>query len=115
VAVRALATRDLGPHNALRIIAREFLVGVLNGLAFAVVMGVIAYVWFQVPDLGIVIGLAMFTNLVAAAVGGILIPLALNRLQVDPAVSSSPFVTTVTDVVGFFSFLALAAWWFGLR
>jgi magnesium transporter len=115
VAVRALATRNLGPHNAFRIIGRELLVGFLNGLAFAVVMGVIAYVWFRVPDLGIVIGLAMFTNLLAAAIGGILIPLALDRLNVDPAVSSSPFVTTLTDVVGFFSFLALAAWWFGLR
>jgi magnesium transporter len=115
VAVRALATRALGPHNALRLIGRELLVGFLNGLAFAVVMGVIAYVWFRVPDLGFVIGLAMFTNLIAAAIGGILIPLALDRLKVDPAVSSSPFVTTLTDVVGFFSFLALAAWWFGLR
>jgi magnesium transporter len=115
VAVRALATRDLGPHNALRIIGRELLVGLLNGFAFAVVMGVIAFVWFRVRDLGIVIGLAMFTNLLAAAIGGILIPLTLDKLKVDPAVSSSPFVTTLTDVVGFFSFLALAAWWFGLR
>ncbi len=115
VAVRALATRNLGPHNALRIIGRELLVGFFNGLAFAVVMGVIAYVWFRVPDLGIVIGLAMFTNMLAAAIGGILIPLGLDWLKVDPAVSSSPFVTTLTDVVGFFSFLALAAWWFGLR
>ncbi len=115
VAVRALATRELGPHNALRVIGRELLVGFINGFAFAVVMGIVAYVWFRVPDLGIVIGLAMLTNLVAAALGGILVPLALNRLKADPAVSSSTFVTTVTDVVGFFSFLGLAGWWFGLR
>jgi len=115
VAVRALATRDLGPHNVWHIIGREVVVGFLNGLAFAVIMGVIAYAWFRVPDLGLVIGIAMLANLIAAALGGILIPLALNRLRVDPAIASSAFVTTVTDVTGFFVFLALAGWWFGLR
>ncbi len=115
VAVRALATRDLGDANAWRVVTRELLVGLLNGLAFAVIAGVVAYAWFQVPDLGIVIGLAMATNLVAAALGGILIPLALDRMNADPAVSSGVFVTTVTDVVGFFSFLGIATLWFGLR
>ena len=115
VAVRALATRELSRANALRIIAREVMVGALNGLAFAVIMGVIAATWFDVSDLGIVIGLAMLTVLAAAALGGILIPLILIRLGVDPAVSSGPFVTTVTDVVGFFSFLGIATLWFGLR
>jgi Divalent cation transporter len=83
--------------------------------AFAVITGVAAYIWFKVPGLGIVIGLAMICNLIAAALGGILIPLALHRLRIDPAVASSPFVTTVTDVVGFFSFLSIATLWFGLR
>ena len=115
VAVRALATRDLNDANALRVIRRELLVGLLNGVAFAVITGAAAYVWFRVPALGVVIGLAMICNLVAAAAGGILIPLALNRLKVDPAVASTPFVTTVTDVVGFFSFLGIATLWFGLR
>lgn len=115
VAVRALATQELGDANARRVIMRELLVGVLNGVAFAVITGVAAYVWFRVPALGVVIGLAMVCNLIAAALGGILIPLALNRLRVDPAVASSPFVTTVTDVVGFFSFLGIATLWFGLR
>ncbi len=115
VAVRALATRTLSPHNALRVVSREVLVGLLNGLIFAVIMGVIAYAWFDVPQLGIVIGLAMIANLVAAALAGILIPLALNRFGIDPAVASGAFVTTVTDVTGFFAFLALAGWWFGLR
>jgi magnesium transporter len=115
VAVRALATRELSAANARRVILRELLVGVVNGLAFAVITGIAAYVWFRVPALGIVIGLAMVCNLVAAALGGILIPLGLNRLKVDPAVASSPFVTTVTDVVGFFSFLSIATFWFGLR
>ncbi|MGI8525235.1 MAG: magnesium transporter [Pseudolabrys sp.] len=115
VAVCALATRDLNDANAWRVIWRELLVGLLNGLAFAVITGIAAYVWFDVPGLGVVIGLAMITNMVAAALGGILIPIGLNRFKVDPAVASSPFVTTVTDVVGFFSFLGIATLWFGLR
>jgi magnesium transporter len=115
VAVRALATRELTDANAWRVIVRELLVGLVNGIAFAVITGVAAWAWFKVPGLGIVIGLAMLCNLVAAALGGILIPLGLNRLRVDPAVASSPFVTTVTDVVGFFAFLAIATVWFGLK
>ena len=115
VAVRALATRDLSDANAWRVIMRELMVGVFNGVAFAIITGVAAYVWFRVPGLGFVIGLAMICNLIAAALGGILIPLFLNRLKFDPAVASSPFVTTVTDVVGFFSFLSIASLWFGLR
>ena len=115
VAVRALATQELSGVNARRVIQRELMVGLLNGLAFAVITGAAAYVWFRVPGLGIVIGLAMICNLIAAAAGGILIPLALHRLKIDPAVASSPFVTTVTDVVGFFSFLSIATLWFGLR
>jgi magnesium transporter len=115
VAVRAIATRELGNANALRVILRELTVGLLNGLAFAVLTGVVAYAWFKVPDLGVVIGLAMVVNLVAAALGGILIPLVLERLRADPAVSSGVFVTTVTDVVGFFSFLGIATLWFGLK
>jgi magnesium transporter len=115
VTVRALATRQLVDANAWRVISRELAVGLLNGIAFAVITGTVAFVWFKVPDLGIVIGLAMICNLLAAACGGILIPLFLDRLNVDPAVSSAPFVTTVTDVVGFFSFLGIATLWFGLR
>jgi len=115
VAVRALATRDLTDANAWRVITRELMVGLLNGIAFAVITGIAAYIWFKVPGLGFVIGLAMICNLIAAALGGILIPLLLHRLKIDPAVASSPFVTTVTDVVGFFSFLSIASLWFGLR
>jgi len=115
VAVRALATRQLGRGNAGRVIRREIMVGVMNGVAFAVIMGAIAAAWFQVADLGLVIGLAAVTVLAAAALGGILIPLLLERIGVDPAVSSGPFVTTITDVVGFFAFLGIATLWFGLR
>ncbi len=115
VAVRALATRDLTDANAWRIVTRELMVGLVNGVAFAVITGAVAYAWFRVPGLALVIGLAMICNLVAAALGGILIPLTLHRLKIDPAVASSPFVTTVTDVVGFFAFLGIATLWFGLR
>ena len=115
VAVRALATRDLSDANAWRVIVREVLVGLVNGVAFAVITGILAYIWFKVPGLGFVSGLAMICNLLAAAFGGIAIPLVLDRLRIDPAVASSPFVTTVTDVVGFFSFLSIATFWFGLR
>ncbi|MET0278142.1 MAG: magnesium transporter [Pseudorhodoplanes sp.] len=115
VAVRALATRELNDSNAARVARREILVGLLNGVAFAVIMGAVAIAWFNVPDLGIVIGLAMVCVLTAAALGGFVIPMALTRLGVDPAVSSGPFVTTVTDVIGFFSFLGIATLWFGLK
>ena len=114
VAVRALATRELGRSNAWRIIRREAAVGLLNGLAFAVIMGILAGLWFQSMQLGMVIGLALITVLLFAALGGILVPLALNRLGVDPAVSSGPFVTSITDIVGFLAFLGIATFWFRL-
>jgi magnesium transporter len=115
VAVRALATRELRASNAGRVIGRELMVGVVNGLAFAVITGVAAAVWFKMPDLGIVIGLAMCCNLIAAALGGILVPIVIERVRADPAVASGVFVTTITDVVGFLSFLGIATLWFGLK
>jgi magnesium transporter len=115
VAVRALATRELGSSNAFRVVMRELLVGLVNGLAFALITGVAAVAWFKTPGLGIVIGLAIISNLVAGALGGILIPMVLERVRADPAVASGTFVTTVTDVVGFFSFLGIATLWFGLK
>ena len=115
VAVRALATRELGANNAMRVVVREALVALVNGLAFAAITGVAAVAWFKIPALGVVIGLAMVCNLVAGALGGILIPMALERVRADPAVASGTFVTTITDVVGFFSFLGIATLWFGLR
>jgi len=115
VAVRSLATRDLRDANAARFARRELLVGLLNGLAFATILGTIVVFWFNVPDLGVVVGLAMVCVLTAAALGGFLIPFTLTKLGVDPAVSSGPFVTTVTDVIGFLSFLGIATLWFGLR
>ena len=109
VAVRALATRDLGGYNALRIIGRETAVGLLNGLAFAAIIGFVTFLWFQNMQLAAVIAIAMVVNLVVAGLSGILIPLGLQKAGADPAIASSVFLTTVTDVVGFFAFLGLAA------
>ena len=109
VAVRALATRDLTPANAWRIIRRETLVGLGNGLAFAVIVGVVGQVWFGSMLLAGVLAAAMVINLLVAGLAGILIPMALDRVGADPALASGTFVTTVTDVVGFFAFLGLAA------
>ena len=109
VAVRAIATRELTPSNALRVSGREITVGALNGLLFGLLMAIVAGIWFGEPMLSVVIALAMLFTLVAAAVGGIVIPILLSKMGVDPALASGPFVTTVTDVVGFLAFLGLAS------
>lgn len=110
VAVRALAANDLTPTNALRVINRELLVGLVNGILFAVLMGAIGTLWFASPLIGAILAAAMIINMIVAGLAGILVPLTLDRLGIDPAVASSVFVTTVTDVVGFFAFLGLATW-----
>jgi len=109
VAVRALAMRELTDSNAVRILWKEVLVGVINGLLFAAIAGGVVWLWFSDPRLAVVIGAAMVINLLAAAFSGTVIPLAMQRFGIDPAVSSAVFLTTVTDVVGFFAFLGLAA------
>ncbi len=108
VAVRAIATRDLTGANVWRVIRREVLVGLTNGIVFAVIMGAVGVAWFGSPALGAVIGAAMVINLVIAGLAGIGVPVVLERIGVDPALASGAFVTTVTDVVGFFAFLGLA-------
>ncbi|MDJ0825117.1 MAG: magnesium transporter [Rhodobacter sp.] len=109
VAVRAIATKDLTGANVWRVIRREVLVGLVNGVLFAVVMGIVGMIWFGSAVLGGVIAAAMVINLVVAGLAGTVIPVALVRLRIDPALASGAFVTTVTDVVGFFAFLGLAA------
>ncbi|MEL6315453.1 MAG: magnesium transporter, partial [Pseudomonadota bacterium] len=108
VAVRAIATKDLTGRNVWRFIRREVLVGLINGVIFAVVMGVIGVLWFGGPEIGYVIAAAMVINLVAAGLAGTAIPVLLEKAGIDPALASGAFVTTVTDVVGFFAFLGLA-------
>ena len=109
VAVRALATRELTGTNTWRVLWKETLVGSLNGIAFAILTGIVTTLWFGMPMLGVVIALAMTVNLIVAGICGAGIPILLNRMGSDPAVSSTVFLTTVTDVIGFFAFLGLAA------
>ncbi|HJQ57881.1 MAG TPA: magnesium transporter [Vineibacter sp.] len=109
VAVRALAMGELTAANALRFFVKEALVGGANGFMFALIVGVVTWLWFHDPRIALTIAAAMVINLVAAALAGVLIPLGLQRLKIDPAVSSTVFLTTVTDVVGFLAFLGLAA------
>jgi len=107
VAVRALALREITRANALRVIGKEFVVGAINGLIFAAIIGTIASYWFEMPLLGFVIAAAMILNLVIACLSGILIPLILDKTGVDPAIASTVLLTTITDIFGFFTFLGL--------
>ena len=109
IAVRALATKELTVTNAWRAINKELLVGLINGILLAVIIGVAASIWTGSLGLGGVLAAAMIVNMVVAALAGILVPMGLEKIGVDPAVASSVFVTTITDVVGFFAFLGLAA------
>ncbi|TBN44057.1 magnesium transporter [Paracoccus subflavus] len=108
VAVRGLATKGLTKDNSVRVIRREVVVGMVNGAVFGLAIGTVTWFWFGNFGLGAVIGLAMVINLTVAALAGILVPLTLDKLGADPALASPTFVTTVTDVVGFFAFLGLA-------
>jgi magnesium transporter len=108
IAVRALATRELNRTNVARLLRREFMVGLINGVGFGVITGIAAALWFGKPMLGVVIAVAMVINLAAGVLGGMLIPITLEKLGYDPAIASSPFVTTVTDVVGNLAFLGIA-------
>jgi magnesium transporter len=109
VAVRALATKELSAANYWRVTFKEVLVGMMNGVAFAILVGLVAWLWFHNLTLGFVIASAMVINLFMAGLMGTLIPITLNRFKIDPAISSGVFLTTVTDTVGFFSFLGLAS------
>ncbi|PHR93831.1 MAG: magnesium transporter [Robiginitomaculum sp.] len=109
VAIRALVTRDLTQANTWRVIRREALAALMNGVLFAVLLAGITYIWFKDPYLSVVIGVALIFNFVCAGLAGILVPLGLKKAGADPAVASSVFVTTVSDVIGFFAFLGLAS------
>ena len=108
VAVRALATRSLTSANAKRVVLREMVGGLLNGVSLAIILGLAAFLIFGDWKLGLVLGMAMITNQLVAALGGVLVPLGLHRLDLDPALASGTFVTTLTDVLGYLAFLGLA-------
>jgi magnesium transporter len=110
VAVRAIAMKELTASNAFRIVVKEVLVGGINGVLLAIIVAIVASLWFGNPLIGAVIAAAMVINLLVAGFIGVSAPLALDRMGVDPAVASSVVVTATTDVVGFFTFLGLAAW-----
>ena len=110
VVVRQLALGDISQGDALRIIKKEVIISLGNGLVFAIIMGIIAALWFDIPLLGLVIGLSMVINLVIAGFFGATVPLLLKRMDIDPAIGSAVILTTVTDVIGFFSFLGLATY-----
>ncbi|MEP3244731.1 MAG: magnesium transporter [Sneathiella sp.] len=109
VAVRAIATRELTANNMFRILGKEALVGFLNGCIFAILIGVIAWLWFSDPAIGWIIGVAMVVNMLVAGVAGMAVPITLDRYEIDPAVASSVFVTTITDIIGFVAFLGIAS------
>lgn len=114
VTVRALAMRELDGRRLRRLVGREMVVGVVNGAIFAVMIGIVTWVRFNDLQLGVVIATAMIINLIVAGTAGILIPVMLDKFKADPAIASAVFVTTITDMVGFFAFLGIAGLWFGL-
>jgi magnesium transporter len=112
VTIRAIATKELSKTNFNRVVAKEFLIGILNGIIFAVITAVIVQLWFKEINLSLLIGVSMILNMIVAGLFGILVPVSLKKLNIDPALASSVFVTTITDVIGFLSFLGLGSYYF---
>ena len=112
VTIRALATKELSSGNFGKIVTKEFIIGILNGIIFAIITGTIVYLWFREINLSILIAASMILNMIAAGLFGILVPVSLKKFNIDPAIASSVFVTTITDVIGFLSFLGLGAYFF---
>ena len=112
VTIRALATKELSSGNFGKIVTKEFIIGILNGIIFAIITGIIVQLWFKEFNLSLLIGIAMTLNMIVAGLFGILVPVSLKKFNIDPAIASSVFVTTITDVIGFLSFLGLGAYFF---
>ena len=112
VTIRAIATKELSKSNFNRVVGKEFLIGILNGIIFAIITAVIVQFWFKNFNLSILIGISMILNMIVAGLFGILVPVSLKKLNIDPALASSVFVTTITDVIGFLSFLGLGSIYF---
>ena len=112
VTIRALATKELSSSNFGKIVTKEFIIGILNGIIFAIITGLIVHLWFKEINLSILISVSMILNMIAAGLFGILVPVSLKKFSIDPAIASSVFVTTITDVIGFLSFLGLGAYFF---
>ena len=112
VTIRAIATQKLSTTNISKTVSKEFAIGILNGIIFAIISSVIVFLWFKDLNLSIIIGVSMTLNMIVAGLFGILVPVTLKKFKVDPAISSSVFVTTITDVIGFLSFLGVGAYFF---
>ena len=112
VTIRAIATKELSASNFNRVVGKEFIIGVLNGIIFAIITAVIVQLWFKEVNLSLLIGVSMILNMIVAGLFGILVPVSLKKINIDPALASSVFVTTITDVIGFLSFLGLGSYYF---
>jgi len=112
VTIRAIAKKELSASNFNRVVGKEFIIGVLNGIIFAIITAVIVHLWFKEINLSLLIGVSMILNMIVAGLFGILVPVSLKKMNIDPALASSVFVTTITDVIGFLSFLGLGSYYF---
>ncbi len=112
VTIRAIAKKELSTSNFNRVVGKEFIIGVLNGIIFAIITAIIVQLWFKEISLSLLIGVSMILNMIVAGLFGILVPVSLKKINVDPALASSVFVTTITDVIGFLSFLGLGSYYF---
>ena len=112
VTIRAIAKKELSASNFNRVVGKEFIIGILNGIIFAIITAIIVHLWFKEINLSLLIGVSMILNMIVAGLFGILVPVSLKKINVDPALASSVFVTTITDVIGFLSFLGLGSYYF---
>ena len=112
VTIRTLATNELTKNNFIQTVSKEFSIGILNGIIFALISALVVQLWFKDIKLALIISISMVLNMIVAGLFGILVPVALKRMKIDPAIASSVFVTTITDVIGFLSFLGIGAYFF---
>ncbi len=112
VTIRAIAKKELSASNFNRVVGKEFIIGILNGVIFAIITAIIVHLWFNEISLSLLIGVSMILNMIVAGLFGILVPVSLKKMNIDPALASSVFVTTITDVIGFLSFLGLGSYYF---
>ena len=112
VTIRTIATNQLTKNNFTQNVIKEFLIGILNGIIFAFISALVVYFWFDDLTLSLIISISMILNMIVAGLFGILVPITLKKINIDPAIASSVFVTTITDVIGFLSFLGVGAYFF---
>ena len=112
VTIRSIATNELTKNNFSQNVIKEFSIGILNGVIFAIISAIVVHIWFNDLTLSLIISISMVLNMIVAGLFGILVPITLKKFNIDPAIASSVFVTTITDVIGFLSFLGVGAFFF---